>query len=191
MGNTLHSAGPSAERGFTLVEVLTTLAVLGVSLSLVVPSLAGVAQSSRSASAINELVATLHIARSEAIARNSRVVVCPSEDGLHCGDVTWDAGWIRFVDTNGDYRPDADKPVLGASPALAALRIHTDTFDTALGFGPSGGVVVPDGLAAGGDFTFCPGATDQGAQVLVLSALGQPILTRQRADGRQPDCSPG
>ncbi|MEO8444906.1 MAG: GspH/FimT family pseudopilin [Gammaproteobacteria bacterium] len=183
--------GPKGQVGFTLIEVLTTLAVLGASLSLVVPSLGSVVRSNRSATAINELVATLHVARGEAITRNARIAVCPSEDGLTCGAVAWDAGWIRFNDANGNYRADAGEEVLGAVPTLAGLRIRTDSFGQALAFGPSGRPAAPDSAAGGGDFTFCTGTSGDGAQVLVLSALGHPVLAKQRADGREPDCGAG
>ena len=100
-------------RGFTLPEVLTTLGVLGVSLSLAVPGLDSITRSNLRATGINELVATLHVARSEAITRNTRIAICPSADGQHCGDVDWDAGWIRFADPNGDFRLSPGKPFSG------------------------------------------------------------------------------
>ena len=80
--------GRSGQRGFSLGEILATLGVAAVSLSLVVPSLDSVTRSNRRASAINELVATLHVARSEAITRNASVVVCPSQDGQTCAPVS-------------------------------------------------------------------------------------------------------
>lgn len=181
--------GPGGQRGFTLGEVLTTLGVLGVSLSLVVPSLDSVTRSNLRASAINELVATLHVARSEAITRNAPIVVCPSQDGLTCAQVAWEAGWIRFVDSNGDYRANAGETVLGATPPLAGLRIRTEAFDTAFGYAPTGRVAAPDGAQGGGDFTFCAGDNGADAQVVLVSALGQPILANRHADGREPDCS--
>ncbi|MEO8224994.1 MAG: GspH/FimT family pseudopilin [Gammaproteobacteria bacterium] len=186
-----HSPGRTGQAGFTLGEVLATMAVLGASLSLVVPGLGSVVQSNRSATAINELVATLHTARGEAITRNTRIVVCPSEDGRTCGAVAWEKGWIRFADANGNFRPDAGDEVLGAVPPLAGLRIRTDSFGEALAFGPSGRPAAPDTASGGGDFSFCPGTTSDGAQVLVLSALGHPVLTKQRTDGGEPDCSTG
>ena len=180
---------PVLQRGFTLGEVLTTLGVLGVSLSLVVPSLDSVTRSNLRAGAINELVATLHVARSEAITRNTAIVVCPSQDGQTCASVAWEAGWIRFVDSNGDYRVDAGEPVLGVTPPLTGLRIRTETFDKAFGYAPTGRVAAPDGLKGGGDFTFCTGGNSTGAQVVLVSALGQPVLASRHADGREPDCS--
>jgi type IV fimbrial biogenesis protein FimT len=181
--------GLNGQCGFTLGEVLATLAVVGVSLSLVVPSLDSLTRSNQRASAINELVATLHVARSEAITRNAPIVVCPSDDGRTCAPVAWETGWIRFVDSNGDYRANEGETVLGANPQVAGLEIRTDDFDTAFGFEPSGRVAAPDGRHDGGDFTFCASGNNTDAQVVSVSALGQPVLANRHADGRQPDCS--
>jgi type IV fimbrial biogenesis protein FimT len=181
--------GLRGQNGFTLGEVLATLAVVGVSLSLVVPSLDSLTRSNQRASAINELVATLHVARSEAITRNAPVVVCPSEDGRTCAHVAWETGWIRFVDSNGDYLPDRGETVLGATPPVAGLQIRTEVFDTAFGYAPSGRVAAPDGQPGGGDFTFCANGSSTDAQVVSVSALGQPVLASRHADGREPDCS--
>jgi type IV fimbrial biogenesis protein FimT len=180
---------PGLQRGFTLGEVLTTLGVLGVSLSLVVPSLDSVTRSNLRAGAINELVATLHVARSEAITRNSPIVVCPSQDGLTCASVAWEAGWIRFVDRNGNYKVEAGEPVLGANPPLTGLRIRTEAFDKAFGYSPAGRVAAPDGVQGGGDFTFCASGNSADAQAVLVSALGQPVLAHRHADGRELDCS--
>jgi type IV fimbrial biogenesis protein FimT len=189
----MHSSrphrGPKGQEGFTLGEVLATLAVVGVSLSLVVPSLDSLTRSNQRANAINELVATMHVARSEAITRNTPVVVCPSEDGRTCARVAWETGWIRFVDSNGDYLPEAGETVLGVAPPVAGLQIRTDTFDTAFAYAPTGRVAAPDGGEAGGDFTFCASGNSTDAQVVSVSALGQPMLASHHADGREPDCS--
>lgn len=189
----MHSSRPrrglTGQQGFTLGEVLATLAVVGVSLSLVVPGLDSLTRSNQRASAINELVATLHVARSEAITRNAPVVVCPSQDGQTCAQVAWETGWIRFVDSNGDYLPDAGETVLGVTPPVTGLQIRTETFETAFAYGPSGRVEAPDGGAAGGDFTFCANGNSTDARVVSVSALGQPLLASRHADGREADCS--
>lgn len=191
MQNSRTCPAPAAQRGFSLGEVLTTLGVLGLSLALVVPSFSSVTRSNLRAGAINELVATLHVARSEAITRNAPVVVCPSADGLTCARVAWETGWIRFVDSNGDYRADQGEPVLGAAPPVAGLRIHTEMFDQAFGYSASGRVSAPGGDQAGGDFTFCAGDTAADAQVVRVSPLGQPQLAERLVNGREPDCSLG
>lgn len=179
---------PGGQRGFTLGEVLTTLGVIGVSLSLAVPSFERVTQSNLRATTINELVTTLHVARSEALARNATIAICPSADGQTCAQVAWEEGWIRFVDSNRNYRADDGEAVLGGAPATAGLEIHTTAFATAFAYGPTGRVSSPDASPGGGDFMFCGTARGMTPQVVLISALGQPVLASQRADGRPADC---
>jgi type IV fimbrial biogenesis protein FimT len=179
---------PGRQRGFTLGELVATLGVVGVSLSLVVPSFQQVSQSNLRATTINELVTTLHVARSEALARNATVAICPSADGATCARVPWESGWIRFEDRNGNFRADDGEAVLGSAPAIAGLEIRTAAFATAFAYGPTGRVNAPDAVPGGGDFLFCGTATGMSPQVVLVSALGQPVLASQRADGRPADC---
>ena len=181
---------PLRQRGFTLGELLTTVAIVGVSLSMVVPSLASITRSNQRAGAINELVTTLQIARSEAITRNTRVAICPSTEGKTCSRTSWDAGWIRFVDADGDFGIGAGESVLGVVPALEGQSIRTDSFDEAVGYTGTGQVTVPGGRTGGGDFTFCPPGDGPGT-VVILSPVGKVALSHQRLNGRTPDCSAG
>lgn len=64
--------------GFTLIELMVTIAVLAVIITLAVPSFRGTIYSNRLTSASNEAAALLQIARSEALRRNQAFVVCPS-----------------------------------------------------------------------------------------------------------------
>lgn len=182
---------PGRQRGFTFGEVVATLGVLSVSLSLVVPSLSSVTQSNLRASGINELVATLHAARSEAITRNQSIVICPSEDGETCAPVAWETGWIRFIDANGDFGVDPGERLLGVSPPLGGLRIQTAVFGSAVGYAPSGRVSSPTRGQTGGDFSVCPISNPENARVLAVSALGHPVLAERHADGQEADCSMG
>ena len=177
------------QRGFTLPEVLATLGVLGVSLSLAVPGLDSITRSNLRATGINELVATLHVARSEAITRNTRIAICPSADGQHCGDVDWDAGWIRFADPNGDFRLGPEEVVLGASPSVPGLAVRSAAFNRGLGFAPSGRPLVPDSDQHSGDFTICASSGGADPRLLHVGPSGAPILASRQADGRELDCS--
>ena len=147
--------GPGRQRGFTFGEVVATLGVLGVSLSLVVPSPSSVTESNLRASGINELVATLHAARSEASTRNQSVVICPSADGETCAPVAWEAGWIRFIDANGDFGMDPGNACWAFLRRRAACASRqwslTRLSDTRLQ-----GTSLPHRGQRGGDFSFCP-----------------------------------
>jgi len=98
------------QRGFSLLELLTTVTVAGILLTIAVPSFFSVTRNSHAVTNANELVSALMIARSEAIRRGSRVTVCRSADSATCGG-TWANGWIVFRD---DAATDAtDPPVVG------------------------------------------------------------------------------
>ncbi|MBS0575911.1 MAG: GspH/FimT family pseudopilin [Proteobacteria bacterium] len=96
------SPGRKAQGGFTLIELMITVLVGLVLLTLAVPSFDAAMVSGRINGQANELVATLQLARAEAIRRNVRVVVCPSVNGTSCAAATanWN-GWVAFVDDGG------------------------------------------------------------------------------------------
>jgi type IV fimbrial biogenesis protein FimT len=180
-----------SQRGFSLGEVLTTLSVVGVSLSLVVPSLDDVARDNARASAVNELVGTLHVARAEAITRNGQVAVCPSLDSVKCADAPWNAGWIRFADNDRDQRRDPGEEVLGTSPGTPGLDISSETFDRAFAYQPSGRIVAPGKDQHFGDFSICDSRGAASASVLVVNQAGLPSLISGTEDEHRASCKEG
>ena len=89
--------------GFTLIELMLTLFIVGVLLAVGVPSLKTFMQSSQLIAATNELVSTIHVARSEALKLNKKITICVSDDGKSClSSEKWALGWIVFVDANDD-----------------------------------------------------------------------------------------
>ena len=89
-------------QGLTLLELLVTVAILGVTLGLGAPAFRQVTLAVRANGAFHELTATLAMARTHALLRGTPVVVCPSRDGLTCRqDSIWDQGWITFTARDG------------------------------------------------------------------------------------------
>ncbi|MEB1220701.1 Tfp pilus assembly protein FimT/FimU [Xanthomonas campestris pv. campestris] len=70
--------------GFTLIELMVTVAVLAIVLAVAVPAFGTLIRSSRLTSNANEVVAALQLARSEAVRQNSLVAVCRSDNGSTC-----------------------------------------------------------------------------------------------------------
>ena len=78
-------SGPSRSSGFTLVELLVTIAVMMVALASM-PSMMNMVKNGRQLTAANDMLFALVSARDEAVLRNHPVSVCQSDDGTDCTD---------------------------------------------------------------------------------------------------------
>ena len=67
--------------GFTLIELLVTISIMAILLTIALPSFQGSMRSNRVATTSNELLASLSLARSEAIRSTRGGGVCASADG--------------------------------------------------------------------------------------------------------------
>ncbi|HEY5803237.1 MAG TPA: GspH/FimT family pseudopilin [Lysobacter sp.] len=85
------------QRGFSLVELMAALVILGVLLGVGVPAFRQLIDSMRVHNAFHELSTSLAMARMSAVSGGATVLVCPSADGRTCRqDSVWDQGWITF-----------------------------------------------------------------------------------------------
>lgn len=86
--------------GFTLIELMVTLAVAAVVMGIAIPSFNTSMRNNSSVTLGSELSVALNYARSEAVKRAARVSVCASNDGTTCMAANnWKEGWLVFVDT--------------------------------------------------------------------------------------------
>lgn len=85
-------------QGFTLVELMVTLAVLAIIIGIAVPSFNAMTQRNRLTTAANEIVGALQTARMEAVRRNRSIRVCPTTDGSACAGTDWGRVVIRGAD---------------------------------------------------------------------------------------------
>ena len=87
---------PRGAAGFTLVELMITVAVMAILAAIATPAMQGLLNGNRLNGAAGELTAAMQLARSEAVRRNVRVRVCGSSDGSTCaGGTSWSQVIVR------------------------------------------------------------------------------------------------
>ncbi|WP_282297576.1 GspH/FimT family pseudopilin [Stenotrophomonas sp. PS02289] len=109
-------------KGFTLIELMVTVVVMAVVAAIAFPSFQNTIRSSRAATAHNELIGLVNLARSDAIRNNRGGGVCGSSTGSSC-DGNWARGMLAFSDTNGDGAFTSGETVLRFSAVNNAMTI--------------------------------------------------------------------
>ncbi len=107
------------DAGFTILELLTTLAVVAILATIAVPGFTAMIRHDRAAAEVNGLHTSLNFARQAAIARNSYVVMCKSNDGVSCNHALsdWNSGWLIFDNLDRDSTAHVD-------PGEPTLQVH-------------------------------------------------------------------
>ena len=125
---------PLVTNGFTALELLIALAVTAVLAALAVPSLSQFANEQRLAATMAQLTADLNFARTEAIKRNARVLVCARAAGTNACSTQpdWQNGWVVCFDGNSDDACDASaaqdpNPLRRAGAVHPRLRLAGST----------------------------------------------------------------
>lgn len=176
-------ACPGSIRGYSLYELLMTLTLIALVLTLGLPSFGTLAADQRLRTETNRLFHAVHVARKASVTRRRVVSLCPSSDGDLCnvgGD--WSAGWLMFVNTDRDSPPkrDPDEAVLMTHKVGDRVRVHANrrgfTFRST------------ELRATNGTFVFCDLSGRAASRALVVSYTGRPRVTRTQRNGDPYTC---
>ena len=163
---------PSFAKGFTFSEVVAAVAVVAITLAFAAPSIKDMIRSNRLASATNQFVSALNLARSEAVKRGIRVT-------LRKTSTNWEKGWQLFTDNpdvKGGYgiHDGADETlrIYAALPTNYILRGNSNVTNY-ITYLPSGDSNQP------GSFALCDNSDGSGkprngsARLIIVNSVGR------------------
>ncbi|MDJ0926956.1 MAG: GspH/FimT family pseudopilin [Gammaproteobacteria bacterium] len=194
--------GKMHAEGVTLIELMVVLAVLATVLSVGIPAFNQFTAANRMTASVNDVMAALQLARSEAIKRRGTVTVCASANPeavipacAASGGLT--QGWIVFTDLNSNAAVDPGEPILASGAAAPADIAANSSFANGGAGNPCYAAFGDDGRLANlaappsanlTDLQFCDhrGNVDTGGGIAAgrwirLSPNGRPQLVRERA----------
>lgn len=140
--------------GFTLAELLVTVTLASILLSLAAPGFGEVISRNQITVQGNNLIASLQSARHFAVVNHEMVQVCQIKDAQtpECSDDysryrNWSAGWMTFIDMNQDNNFDSNDEI---------IKIYQGTDLIKIVFNQRGRLrYFPDGSARSAGFTLC------------------------------------
>lgn len=160
-------------RGFTLIELMVTLGVSALLLSVGIPGFQGLIRDNRMTTQYNQFISGLNTARSEAVKRGIDVTICDrNANGDNCNNTgVWENGWIVFTDFDDDGVVDAGENILRVHEPLNG----NNTLRSALAFDRNHITYNGQGFAIGfaGTFRLCDSRGARNAKGMVISANGR------------------
>ncbi|MCK5617073.1 GspH/FimT family pseudopilin [Candidatus Pacearchaeota archaeon] len=175
-------------QGFTLIELIVTLAVVSILLLTGIPMLNQMTTNNRLVTQINNIAGSLALARSESIKRGSSITLCGSTDGAACDTANWESGWIIFADVNNnatlESATDTMLKIVTKFSGGSTLRLSRSDSTSVIRYKSDGGLRDIDssitGISNRGTFTLC----DNNLSTTKARAINiNPIGRVSRAEG--------
>ena len=166
-------------RGFTLVELMVTIAIASILMAVAVPSFRGIVMKNKIQSASSEFQSALAMARAEAIKRGGDARVAIVANSITAGKPDWSTGltvfWDTTSDANGETPPTDQSKLLLQTAALSADVVTNFNFSHII-YNGLGSTINANGGALGGSAAF--GATDSDYLCNVISPAGRARIVK-------------
>ena len=177
------------ERGFTLTELVLTLAIAGILAALAAPAFTDFIADNRLITQTNDFIADLNLARTESVKRNRRVTVCKSDNPLAAdptcnvaNDSNWSNGWVVFVDENSNGQRTTNETIIKRTgPLDGTMLLYPRTIDTTItlyvSYIPRGVTQVVGGGTQNGIFRLCDNRGIANGRAITVSQTGRVSAT--------------
>ncbi len=170
--------GMRREGGFTLIELMVTIGIVAIVLSVGVPSYRGIVMDNRMATQANLFATSIKLARSNAVKFQRNATVCSSANfdaavPTCSSNKDWSAGWIVWVDKDRDAGTDANEIISVFGPVHTSAELKSGTANR---FTYDGRGFATTAL---GDLTLCDGRSGEMGRVIKVNATGRTNVSRQ------------
>jgi len=177
----------ASSRGFTLLELMMTVAVATIFLTVIPPTFGSIITAVRIKSQVYDFNDALNYARSEAVKRGTWVSLCASADQATCGPdgTNWESGWIVFVDRNNNQVVNIGDTLLVKSAMVPGYRLRGTSGTTLTSYITFSAKGAP---SASGTFIICKGAVLNPSRAILIGTSGR-ITSAQDHNGIPKDAS--
>ena len=172
------------EHGYTLLELVLTIAIVAMIVTLGLPSFSALKARNTQRVEINALYHAVHLARKGSIMRKQVVSLCPTADGVSCNPGRdWSGGFLVFENGDRDEPPELDdgEILLHRHLASPAVKITANRRGFTLR--------ATFRRATNGTLVVCDRAGRVTPRALVISYTGRPRVAERTPRGATYSCA--
>lgn len=155
--------------GYSLLDMLMTLAVAGVLVVVAWPGFANLILDQRMTATMNAFIHGIHLAKSTSRMTQRETALCKSDDGKNCrheGD--WQNGWLVFANHAEEYPPRVD-------PSDRIIEVNAAWRSGEITANRKSFIFRPfDKRATNGTLIFCDRRGPEHARAVIISYTGRP-----------------
>lgn len=175
------------QKGFTLVQLMTTMAIAGILSTVALPNFRQLHIQSKATANVNNLLNQLRFARDYALAHGRYVSICAIGNNQSCGQ-DWNRGLYVFFDSDADGKLAQADDIVREFPrqdATASLTLNAALNANFINYTPYG---TSFRKYSGGNLVYCPQPGDAKlGKVIIYSAAGRAYVGQDSNNDGVPE----